>query len=134
MVISPEPQPIFVAQGSTPITQQTQRSQDLANNKEIAKKEEVDQPTDFGVKPKQVHKTPVIYYQGKDEPAPFLLLVRIFGKLLHNCLIDSGASSNVMPLAICRKLGITPLGSNKKVTQLDKTEESVVGELHNIHM
>lgn len=114
--------------------QQTQRSQDLVNNKETVKKEEVVQPIAFRVKPKQVHKTPVVYYQGKDEPAPFLLLVRIFGKLLHNCLIDSRALSNIMPLNICRSLGIMPLGSNGKVTQLDKTEVSVVGELRNIHM
>ena len=98
------------------------------------KKEEVVQLTDFRVKPKQAHKTPVVYYQGKGEPTPFLLLVRIFGKLLHNCLIDSGALSNVMPLTICRNLGITPLGSNRRVTQLDKMEVPVVGELHKIQM
>ena len=125
----PGPQPVYVAQGSTPVEQQTQRHQDSINNKEKVKKEEAAQPTDFGVKPKQVHKTPVVYYQGKDEPAPFLLSVRMFEKLLHNCLIDSGASSNVMPLNICRRLGVTPLGSNRRVTQLDKTEVPVVGEL-----
>lgn len=38
------------------------------------KKEEVVQLTDFGVKPKQVHKTPVVYYQGKDEPAPLIAI------------------------------------------------------------
>ena len=74
-----------------PLTQQTQRNQDPVNNKETMKVEEVVQPKNFGIKPKKVHKTLVVYYQGKDEPAPFLLSVRIFGKLLHNCLIDSGA-------------------------------------------
>ena len=128
------PQPIYVAQGLTPIEQQTQKSQNPVNNKEKVKKEEITQTIDFGVKPKQACKTPVVYYQGKEEPAPFLLSVRMFGKLLHNCLIDSGASSNVMPLNICRRLGITPLDSNRRVTQLDKTEIPVVGELHNIHM
>lgn len=61
-------------------------------------------------------KKPVVFYQGKDEPAPFLVLVRIFGKLLHNCLIDSSASSNVMPLKVCQRLGIVPLQTTKKVT------------------
>lgn len=79
-------------------------------------------------------KKPVVFYQGRDEPAPFLVSVRIFRKLLHNCLIDSGASSNVMPLKVCQRLGIVPLHTTKKVTQLDKTEVPVVGELNNIHM
>jgi hypothetical protein len=39
-----------------------------------------------------------------------------------------------MPLDICRKLGLIPLQTDKKVTQLDKTEVPVVGELNNIHM
>lgn len=118
----------------TQMEQQSQRSQNPINNKEKVKKEEVSQLIDFKVKPKQVHKTPIVYYQGKDEQAPFFLSVRMFGKFLHNFLIDLGGSSNVMPLNICRRLGITPLGSNKRVTQLDKIEAPVVGELHNIHM
>lgn len=77
---------------------------------------------------------PVVFYQGKEESAPFLVSIWIFGKMLHNCLIDSGASSNVMPLDICRNLGLVPLQIDKKVTQLDKTEVPVVGELNNIHM
>ena len=75
----PRPQPVYVAQRSTPVEQQTQRSQDPVNNNEKVKVEEVVQPTDFRVKPKQVHKTLVVYYQGKNDPASFLLSVKIFG-------------------------------------------------------
>lgn len=39
-----------------------------------------------------------------------------------------------MPFGVCRALGITPDDSQKKVTQLDRTEVSVVGELNMIHM
>lgn len=39
-----------------------------------------------------------------------------------------------MPLGVCRALGITPADSQKKVTQLDRTEVSVVGELNMIQM
>ena len=35
---------------------------------------------------------------------PFLLTFEIFNRKLHNCMIDSGASKNVMPYSICRKL------------------------------
>ena len=76
----------------------------------------------------------MVFYQGKEEPAPFLVFVRIFGKMLHNCLIDSGATSNVMPLDMCRRFGLIPLQTKKKVTQLDKIEVLVMGELNNIHM
>ena len=48
----PRPQPVYVAQGSTPVEQQTQRHQDSINNKEKVKKEEASQPIDFRVKPK----------------------------------------------------------------------------------
>ena len=54
--------------------------------------------------------------------------------MLHNCLIDSGASTNVITLDICRKLGFIPLQTVNKVTQLDETKVPVVGELKNIHM
>lgn len=79
-------------------------------------------------------KHPMILYQGKDEPPLFLLSIKIFRKLVHNCLVDSGASSNVMPLVMCEKLGVIPTWTNKKVTKLDKTEVPMIGELNNIHM
>lgn len=35
------------------------------------------------------------------ENPPFLLSLRICGKNLHKCLVDSGASGNAMPYSIC---------------------------------
>jgi hypothetical protein len=63
---------------------------------------------------------------------PFLLTFEVFNRNLHNCLVDSGASSNVMPLAICNKLGIVPLKSDKHVIQLDRTQVKVMGELKDV--
>jgi hypothetical protein len=48
---------------------------------------------------------------------------------LHNFLVDSRASSNVMPLSICNKLNANPLTSDKHVIQLDRTRVKVIGEL-----
>ena len=31
----------------------------------------------------------VVFYQGKEEPAPFLVPIIILRKILYNCLIDS---------------------------------------------
>ena len=60
---------------------------------------------------------------------PFLLMFKIFNRNIHKCLVDSRASSNVMPLAICSKLGVVPLKSDKHVIQLDRTQVKVMGEL-----
>jgi hypothetical protein len=47
--------------------------------------------------------------KGKPFVPPFLLTFEVFNRNLHNCLVDSGASSNVMPLSICKKLNVVPL-------------------------
>ena len=73
-------------------------------------------------------------HKGKIEVPVFLLNVRIFGKNLHNFLVDSGASTNVMPMGVCKKLGLSPINPDKRVVQLDKFEVKVIGELLNVHM
>lgn len=106
---------------------------EIASVESTVKNDEVSKESVKNEENLQVHRDkPALNYQ--DEPAPFLLSVRIFGKLLHNCLVDSGASSNVMPKAICKKLGLIPIQTSKRVTQLDKTEVPVIEELSNIHM
>ena len=40
----------------------------------------------------------------KSKSLPFLLSFEIFNHNVHNCLVDSGAFSNVMPLSICKKI------------------------------
>ena len=45
-------------------------------------------------------------YSMKKTP-PFLLTFGIFNRNIHNCMTDSGASSNVMPLSVCKKLNAT---------------------------
>ena len=51
----------------------------------------------------------------------FLLTFEVFNRSLHNFLVDSRASSNVMPLSICKKLNVVSLKRDKHVIQLDKT-------------
>jgi hypothetical protein len=48
------------------------------------------------------------------------------------CLVDLGASSNVIPLSICKKLNVVPLKSGKHVIQLDITQVNVMGELKDV--
>lgn len=68
-------------------------------------------------------------YKTKTGTPPFLLSFKIFGKNLHNFLLDFGASSNVIPFSIFKRFGLIPVQTHKKVIQLDKTRVNVIGEL-----
>jgi hypothetical protein len=70
--------------------------------------------------------------KGKPFVPPFLLMFEVFNMNLHNCLVDSGASSNVMSLSIYKKLNAVSLKSDKHVIQLDKTQVKFIGELRDV--
>ena len=53
---------------------------------------------------------------------PFLLTYEIYNRNLHNCLIDSWASLNIMPTSVCSKLNIEPQKSAIHIVQLDRTK------------
>ena len=55
-------------------------------------------------------------FKDKVEVPPFFLSIKIYGNNLHNFLIDSGVSCNVMPLSIAQRLGVSPRPSNWIVT------------------
>ena len=84
--------------------------------------------------PQQVNAVEVMptMFKDKVEVPLFLLGIRIYGKNLHNCLIDSGASCNVMPLSITQRLGVNPQPSNRVVIQFDKIEVKVIGVLKDV--
>jgi hypothetical protein len=50
---------------------------------------------------------------------PFLLTFEIFNRNVHNCMVDSGASSNVMPWSVCQKINAEVEPSSLKIIQLD---------------
>ncbi|KAH9296018.1 hypothetical protein KI387_039606, partial [Taxus chinensis] len=47
--------------------------------------------------------------------------------LVHNCMVDSGASSTVMPKEIAEKLGLQYEPTEKSVLQLDGTATNTIG-------
>jgi hypothetical protein len=91
---------------------------------------EVPSPTDLKNKPSV--NTCSLKKRGKPFVPPFLLTFEVLNKNLHNCLVNSGASFNVMPLSICKKLNTTPLKSDKHVIQLDRTQVKVIRELKDV--
>ena len=52
---------------------------------------------------------------------PFLLTFEIFNINVHNFMVDSGASSNVMPWSVCQKINAEVEPSSLKIIQLDRT-------------
>ena len=44
----------------------------------------------------------------RSQTPPFLLTFEIFNHNVHNCLVDPGALSNVMPYLVCKKINAEP--------------------------
>jgi hypothetical protein len=65
---------------------------------------------------------------------PFLLTYEIFNFNVHNCLVDSGASSNIMPYSICQRINIVPQLTTTRIIQLDRSDVKVRGELKDVHI
>jgi hypothetical protein len=63
---------------------------------------------------------------------PFMVTFEIFNRNVHNCMMDFGASSNVIPFKVCEKLNVKPEQSDIQIIQLDRTKVKVIGELKNI--
>ena len=71
--------------------------------------------------------------KSKSHTLPFLLNFEInFNHNVHNCLVDSGASSNVMPLSICKKINGQLIPSPSQIIQLDRYVVKVIGEMKDV--
>jgi hypothetical protein len=47
------------------------------------------------------------HFEGaKDTVAPFYITLNVYDQLLHNCMLDSGVSHNMMPKIIMERLGL----------------------------
>ena len=53
--------------------------------------------------------------KSKRKHPPFLLTFEIFNHNVHNFLVDSGASVNVMPISVCKKINGQPKPSTWRV-------------------
>jgi len=63
---------------------------------------------------------------------PFLLTYEFFNKNFHNCLIDSGASSNIKLRKIYSKLNVSPKNSIVHIVKNDRTKVEVLGEMNSV--
>ena len=58
---------------------------------------------------------------------PFFIPLCIGYLVLHNCMFDSGASTNVLPLAVMKRLGLQVSRSYRNLCALDSREVKVCG-------
>ena len=70
----------------------------------------------------------------KARSSPFYLSVIIGDKIVHNCMIDSGASSTIMPRCVANQLGLKYEPLIKHVLQLDGTSVTIVGVIKGLKM
>jgi hypothetical protein len=52
---------------------------------------------------------------------PFLITFEIFNRNVHNFMVDSSVSSNVMPIKFCERLNVKPEEFDIQIIQLDMT-------------
>ena len=65
------------------------------------------------------------------KPLPFYVSLIIGNKLVHNCMVDSGATSTVMPKKIANFLGLKYEPLEKGVVQLDGSSVKTIGVVKN---
>ena len=70
----------------------------------------------------------LIEIQSWSQTPPFLLTFDIFNRNVHNFLVDLGASLNVIPYSICKKLNVEPQVCKIKIIQLDQSHVKVLGD------
>ena len=74
----------------------------------------------------------ILLGKSKYRTLAFLLSFEIFNYNVHNCLVDSGASVNVMPFSVCKKINGQPKPTTGQVIQLDRTVVKVIGEMEDV--
>jgi hypothetical protein len=71
----------------------------MENKENTTKEEKRSNPRAYGV---------LIGRKSRSQTPPFILTFKIFNRNVHNCLVDLGASSNVMPYLVCKKFNAQP--------------------------
>jgi hypothetical protein len=59
--------------------------------------------------------------------APFYIILNIHDLILHNAMLDSGASNNLMPKAVMEKLGLEVTRPYKDLHSFDSSKVKCIG-------
>ena len=95
----------------------------IENKEKTTEEEKRPNPREDGV---------LIGRKSRSQTPPFFLTFEIFNKNIDNCLVDSGASLNVMPYLVCKKLNAQPNICKTNIILLDRSHVKVMGELKDL--
>lgn len=70
--------------------------------------------------------------KSKSMTPPFLITFEILNMNVHNCLVDSGALSTMMPYVVAKRLHAIPEKTGTRIMQLDMTNVKVIRELKDV--
>jgi len=63
--------------------------------------------------------------------APFYIILNIHDRILHNSMLDSGASHNMMPKVVMEKIGLEVTRPYKDLHLFDSSKVSCIGLTEN---
>jgi hypothetical protein len=69
-----------------------------------------------------------------DSSPPFYTSLNVHDKVLHNCLMDSGASHNLMPKTVMEKLGLEITKAYHDLYSFDSRKVSCLGVIKDLVM
>jgi hypothetical protein len=72
------------------------------------------------------------FENSKDFVSPFYITLIVHDHLLHNCMLDSGASHNVMPKAIMEKLGLEITRPYRDMYSFDSRKVKCMGMIKDL--
>jgi hypothetical protein len=112
--------PQDVVAGDSKVTQKTKnekatktiKASTIANTSNVEDKEKT---TMEEKRPNPRADGPLIGIKSQSQTPRFLLTFDIFNQNVHNCLVDSGDTSNVVPYFVCKKLNVEPQICKKKI-------------------
>jgi hypothetical protein len=84
------------------------------------------------MKPNPKEDGALIGRKSRSQTPPFLLTFKIFNQNVHNRLVDLGASSNMMPYSVCKKLNVEPQIFKINIIQLGRLHVMFLGELKDV--
>ena len=107
-------------------TTKTVKASSVTNTSSVENKEKT---TEEDKRPNPIADGALIGIKSRSQTPQILLTFDIFNQNVHNCLVDSRDSSNVMPYSIYKKLNAQPYICKTNIIQLDRFDVKVLGEL-----
>jgi hypothetical protein len=80
------------------------------------------------------HKFSLVWVRQTVTLAPFYISLLVNGLILHNCMLDSRASTNVMTLEIMHELGLQISKPYRNVQAMDSREVQVCGVIKDLEV